>query len=266
MTDHKQLVERLRDRVENFQGVCFSAALLAEAADTIEHLRAEYEAEIERCEQAGEAEGIRADKAEAEVKELREAEAQILRQFEDAAEFCRPERAKTEITVAGDGRTSPERVAVPDLPMYPPADHPTCPSCGSRQPELHPAVQAGGEVQPCRDPWHRSTRAGMEAWERLPERLRQEAVKGEAFAEIDADKLEEARANPAIKALHAAADRHMATLEAEGRIVRADKAVELERWAEEFEVKHGPDDDGPVWRQAASRLRERADEIRRGDG
>ncbi len=31
-------------------------------------------------------------------------------------------------------------------------DH--CPTCGSVNPKLHPAVNQGGEVQPCRDQWH----------------------------------------------------------------------------------------------------------------
>lgn len=29
-----------------------------------------------------------------------------------------------------------------------------CPTCNSHQPKLHPAMQHGGEVQPCRDSWH----------------------------------------------------------------------------------------------------------------
>jgi hypothetical protein len=30
-----------------------------------------------------------------------------------------------------------------------------CNKCGSRAPHLHPAVQSGGEVQPCYDDFHR---------------------------------------------------------------------------------------------------------------
>lgn len=30
-----------------------------------------------------------------------------------------------------------------------------CPTCGSPQPHLHPSMQEGGEVQPCRDDYHR---------------------------------------------------------------------------------------------------------------
>lgn len=29
-----------------------------------------------------------------------------------------------------------------------------CPTCNSPLPKLHPAVQQGGEVQPCKDSWH----------------------------------------------------------------------------------------------------------------
>lgn len=29
-----------------------------------------------------------------------------------------------------------------------------CPTCDSPAPNLHPAVQSEGEVQPCKDPWH----------------------------------------------------------------------------------------------------------------
>lgn len=30
-----------------------------------------------------------------------------------------------------------------------------CPTCNSPQPHLHPAMQHEGEVQPCRDAFHR---------------------------------------------------------------------------------------------------------------
>lgn len=33
-----------------------------------------------------------------------------------------------------------------------------CPTCESPSPELHPAVQCEGEVQPCRDLFHASAR------------------------------------------------------------------------------------------------------------
>jgi len=33
-----------------------------------------------------------------------------------------------------------------------------CPTCTSHSPELHPAMQEGGEVQPCPDPWHATAR------------------------------------------------------------------------------------------------------------
>jgi hypothetical protein len=38
------------------------------------------------------------------------------------------------------------------------------------------------------------------------------------FAEIDAKKFERARHDPKVRAVHAAADKHMETLRAEGRI------------------------------------------------
>ncbi len=42
-----------------------------------------------------------------------------------------------------------------------------CPRCDSPQPHLHPAVQVEGEVQPCSNPWHGSTRRGRETLERM---------------------------------------------------------------------------------------------------
>lgn len=36
-----------------------------------------------------------------------------------------------------------------------------CPRCDSPAPGLHPAMQEGGEVQPCPDPWHNSARGSL---------------------------------------------------------------------------------------------------------
>jgi len=41
-----------------------------------------------------------------------------------------------------------------------------CPKCNSPAPHLHPAVQYGGEVQPCRDDYHRQATA-----ENTPEKI-----------------------------------------------------------------------------------------------
>lgn len=38
-----------------------------------------------------------------------------------------------------------------------------CPKCNSHNPKLHPAIQEGGEVQPCSDPFHITT--PMESWQ-----------------------------------------------------------------------------------------------------
>lgn len=44
---------------------------------------------------------------------------------------------------------------------------PKCPRCASTNPRLHPAVQLGGEVHVCTDPYHKPyygpARAGIEA-------------------------------------------------------------------------------------------------------
>lgn len=47
-----------------------------------------------------------------------------------------------------------------------------CPTCDSPSPELHPAIQCGGEVEVCHDPfhadaripvgWHRATQGWLE--------------------------------------------------------------------------------------------------------
>lgn len=37
---------------------------------------------------------------------------------------------------------------------YAPAPRHRCPSCGSRAPHLHPAVQFEGEVETCADDYH----------------------------------------------------------------------------------------------------------------
>ena len=42
--------------------------------------------------------------------------------------------------------TDPERIAA--------AQPAKCPTCDSRQPHLHPAVQVGGEVELCTDDFH----------------------------------------------------------------------------------------------------------------
>jgi len=38
-----------------------------------------------------------------------------------------------------------------------------CPTCDSPKPNLHPAMQHGGEVQPCRDQWHTPFTSILEA-------------------------------------------------------------------------------------------------------
>lgn len=42
-----------------------------------------------------------------------------------------------------------------------------CPRCDSHRPELHPAVQHGGEVSVCTDPWHASTQTARGVLARL---------------------------------------------------------------------------------------------------
>lgn len=37
-----------------------------------------------------------------------------------------------------------------------------CPTCDSPSPEMHPAMQSGGEVQPCQDGWHKEAPKGAE--------------------------------------------------------------------------------------------------------
>lgn len=44
----------------------------------------------------------------------------------------------------------------PDQPESSEKAPDTCPHCGSHHPNLHPAMQLGGEVQICGDPWHGS--------------------------------------------------------------------------------------------------------------
>ena len=39
-----------------------------------------------------------------------------------------------------------------------------CPTCTSPSPELHPAMQHEGEVQPCRDDWHNHPRNARLSW------------------------------------------------------------------------------------------------------
>jgi len=44
-----------------------------------------------------------------------------------------------------------------------PAAPRNCPTCDSPQPQLHPAVQFEGEVQPCKDSWHNRPDWGLAA-------------------------------------------------------------------------------------------------------
>lgn len=55
-----------------------------------------------------------------------------------------------------------------------------CPRCGSTAPHLHPAVQEGGEVQPCRDAWHKRVTP-----QNTPEKIRETQ---ELIAKLDANK------------------------------------------------------------------------------
>jgi hypothetical protein len=55
-----------------------------------------------------------------------------------------------------------------------------CPTCGSKSPELHPAVQHEGEVQICNDEFHWSTPAGRRA---LARAARKDAERATAESE-----------------------------------------------------------------------------------
>jgi hypothetical protein len=46
-----------------------------------------------------------------------------------------------------------------------------CPTCNSPRPTSHPAMAEGGEVQPCKDPWHASTEEGRRTLETIPKQL-----------------------------------------------------------------------------------------------
>lgn len=82
---------------------------------------------------------------EAGLRELYEAQKAVYPRFEDGAEA---QRAWAERISAADARARA-------LLAPPETRRPThCPTCDSPAPHLHPAMQAEGEVQPCKDPWH----------------------------------------------------------------------------------------------------------------
>lgn len=47
-------------------------------------------------------------------------------------------------------------MTIPTLGCEPKEKTMKCPTCQSPQPHLHPAMQFEGEVQPCRDAYHRT--------------------------------------------------------------------------------------------------------------
>lgn len=145
------------------------AVPVEEAEQTRRAMWEQQESRLDEYREVNTAQKHRIRELEAELEALRSRDGAIAEELRAVADSYEVDGSRPKLVSflrERADRLVSEEAGAEEKPKENAMQH--CPTCDSPAPQLHPAVQHEGEVQPCADPYHE------QPWESVPPDCRQE--------------------------------------------------------------------------------------------